>query len=117
MQYAVIKSGGKQYKVSTGDTIEVDKIKDTDKKSVAFDVLLSVDEGKVNIGNPLVKGAKVEATIIENKKGDKIHVRRFKAKSRYRKVIGFRSQKTVVKIDKIDLSNKKEDKTDSKKEK
>lgn len=113
MEYAVIKSGGKQYKVSQGDTLEVDKIKNGDKKSVNFDVLLVVNEGKVNVGNPLVKGATVEATIIEEKKGEKIKIRRFKAKSRYRRTTGFRAQKSVVKIDKIDFGSKKTEDTKS----
>jgi large subunit ribosomal protein L21 len=101
MQYAIIRSGGKQYKVNAGDVLEVDKIT-TDKKTITFeDILLVVNEGNVSVGKPTVAGAKVEATIVENIKGDKIRVSKFKAKARYRKTIGFRPQLSVVKIDKI----------------
>lgn len=102
MNYAVIRSGGKQYKVSTGDVVELDKLNLEENKNVVFDdVLLLVQEGKTTIGKPTIKGAKVEAKLIEQKKGDKIRVSKFKAKSRYRKTIGFRAQLTVVQIEKI----------------
>lgn len=107
MQYAVIRSGGKQYKVSVGDTLSVDKISDDPGKSVVFDeVLLFVDGDKVKVGNPNLKGAKVSAKFVENKKGDKIRVMKFKAKSRYRRTIGFRAQLSVVQIEKIDFGVK-----------
>lgn len=107
MQYAVIRSGGKQYKVSVGDTLSVDKISDDPGKSVVFDeVLLFVDGEKVNVGNPTLKGAKVSAKFVENKKGDKIRVMKFKAKSRYRRTTGFRAQLSVVQIEKIDFGVK-----------
>lgn len=100
MKYAVIKSGGKQYKISEGDTIEVDSLKQEPGK-ISFDqVLLYVDEKNVKIGKPLVT-EKVEGTLIENKKGDKLRVSKFKSKVRYRKTIGFRAHLSVVKIDKI----------------
>lgn len=107
MQYAVIKSGGKQYKVNVGDTIELDKISE-DTKNIIFDEVLLISwDGKVTLGKPTITNAKVEATLVEQKKGDKIRVAKFKAKSRYRKVIGFRAHLSVVKIDKIDLGDKK----------
>src|SRR4051812_26075620 len=106
MQYAVIRTGGKQYKVTSGDVLEVDKIK-TDAKSVVLDdVLLLVDEDKVSVGNPVVKGAKVTAKLVEQKKGDKIRVMKFKAKSRYRRTTGFRAQLSVLEIGKIDFPGK-----------
>jgi len=123
MQYAVIKSGGKQYKVSAGDTLTVDKLSLDGKTSTVFDeVLLTVDEGKANIGNPILKGVTVDATLVENKRGEKIHVRRFKAKSRYRRTTGFRAEQSVFKIDKINFDSKKsskstEEKVDSKEDK
>lgn len=108
MQYVIIKSGGKQYKVSTGDTISVDKLDLDGKEKIDIDdVLLCVNEGDVSIGQPMVKGATVEATLVENKKDEKIRVMRFKAKSRYRRTIGFRAQKTVLKIDKINFGSNK----------
>lgn len=113
MQYAVIKAGGKQYRVSAGDIIEVDKLDFAGKKTITFEeVLLAVNEGSVSVGKPAVNGAKVEATLVEEKKGEKIRVTKFKAKSRYRRVVGFRAQHSVVKIDEIDFGGevKKADK-------
>jgi large subunit ribosomal protein L21 len=110
MQYAIIRTGGKQYKVSEGDTLTLDRI-NTDNKSLVFDdVLLLVDEGKITIGKPSVDGAKVEASLVENKRGEKIRVSRFKAKSRYRKTIGFRAELSIVKIDKIAFGGQKTEK-------
>ena len=113
MQYAVIKSGGKQYKVSAGDSLTLDRLNLDGKKTITFDeVLLVVNDGVATIGKPNVNGAKVEATLIEDKQGEKIRVMRFKAKSRYRRTIGFRAQQSVVKIDKIDFgSGKSSEKT------
>lgn len=102
MKFVVIKAAGKQYKVSEGDILELDKFKGKAKDKITFDeVLLVVDKEKVTIGEPLVKGAKVTAEILEQKKAKKIRVARFKAKSKYRKVKGHRSHITVVKIKKI----------------
>jgi large subunit ribosomal protein L21 len=108
MQYVILRTGGKQYKVSAGDTITLDKFEDNGKKSVVFeDVLLAVNDGDISIGKPNLTGIKVEATIVEHKQGEKIRVSKFKAKSRYRKTIGFRAQQSVVKIDKIDFGSSK----------
>lgn len=108
MQYAIIKSGGKQYKVSAGDTVSVDKLDLDGKKTINFeDVLLVVNEGSISLGKPMVKGASVEASFVEEVKDEKIRVMRFKAKSRYRKTIGFRAQKTLLKIDKINFGSEK----------
>jgi large subunit ribosomal protein L21 len=107
MNYAVIKTGGKQYRVSPGETLTVDKLIQDEKKAITFDeVLLIVNEDKVTLGKPLVSGAKVQASFIEDIKGEKIQVRKFKAKSRYRKTTGFRAQLSVVKIDKIETGSK-----------
>ncbi len=108
MQYAVIKSGGKQYKVSAGDTLTVDKIDLAGKRNFTFeDVLLFVNDGKVTIGKPSIKGAVVTAALVDQVKGDKIRVAKFKAKSRYRKVMGFRPQHTILKIEKIEVGSTK----------
>ena len=108
MNYAVIRSGGKQYKVSLGDTLEIDKIAADEKKPVVFDdVLLVVAENKMTLGKPNVKGARVEAKLVEQKKGEKIHVIKFKAKSRYRKRTGFRAHLSVVQIEKIESGLKR----------
>ncbi|MBI2025820.1 MAG: 50S ribosomal protein L21, partial [Candidatus Levybacteria bacterium] len=103
MQYAVIKSGGKQYKVTIGDTLTLDKINFVDKKVHVFDeVLLLVTDGKITLGKPSIKGATVSAKLLEQKKGEKIRVSKYKAKVRYRKVMGFRPQLSVFKNEKID---------------
>lgn len=108
MNYAVIRSGGKQYKISVGDILKLDKLNSETGKNLVFeDVLLLVNEGKATIGKPVVSGAIVEARLIENVKGDKIRISKFKAKSRYRKTTGFRSKLSVVQIEKIELGGKK----------
>lgn len=103
MKYAVVKTGGKQYKVSEGDILEVDKLNNIGK-TVSFDsVLLVVDNGKVEIGSPTVSGVSVNAAIIGDTKGKKIRVSKFKAKARYRRVTGYRHSFTQVKIETIGL--------------
>jgi len=98
-KYAVVKIGGSQYKVAEGDEIAVDKIDGEKGKSLNFEeVLLLVDEKRVTIGQPLVKNAKIKAEIVDQFKGKKIRVATYKAKSRYRRVKGFRPLLTRVKI-------------------
>jgi len=105
MKYAVVEINGNQYKVTEGDELEVDKIEGKKGKKLTFDkVLLMVGEKKTQIGNPLVKRAKVTAEILDQFKGKKIRVATYKAKSRYRRVIGHRSQLTKIKIKKITSS-------------
>lgn len=103
MNYAVIKTGGKQYKVAEGDVIEVQKLKDSKDKVTFEDVLLLVSDKDIKLGKPTVK-AKVTGKILENKKGDKIRVAKFKSKVRYRRVTGFRPQISVVQIEKIEAT-------------
>lgn len=99
MKFAVVKIGGSQHKVAEGDEIAVDKIEGEKETSVTLDqVLLLVDEKKIEIGQPLVKGAVIKAKIIDQFKGKKIRTAVFKAKSRYRRVKGFRSLLTRLKI-------------------
>ncbi|MEK7096747.1 MAG: 50S ribosomal protein L21 [Patescibacteria group bacterium] len=100
--YTVVKTGGKQYLVKDGMEITVD-LMDTEKgKKVELEALLRFDdEGKIfELGNPLLKG-KVTAEVIDNVLGEKIRIARFKAKSRERKVMGFRSKLTKLKIVKV----------------
>lgn len=102
MKYAVVKTGGKQYRVSEGDIIEVDMLPEQKAKTLYFDqVLLVSSEGSVKIGKPFLSGEKVSASLIENLRGEKIRVSKFKSKVRYRKVSGFRSSLSKVKIEKI----------------
>ena len=102
MKYAVIKTGGKQYKLQEDEEVVIDKIEGKKRGKLSFDeVLLIVDEKKVQIGTPLVAKAKVSGEIVEQERGEKIRVAKFRAKSRYRKVKGFRPLLTRVKIKKI----------------
>lgn len=101
--YAVIKSGGKQYKVSEGDVIEMQSLKSRDSKVVFEEVLLLSGDKDFKVGKPNVSGAKVSGKILENKKGEKVRVAKFKSKVRYRKVTGFRPQLSLVQIEKISL--------------
>jgi large subunit ribosomal protein L21 len=102
MKYAVIRTGGKQYKVSEGDELLIEKLDREKGKAIVFDeVLLLVDGQKVTLGKPLIKGATVKAEILEQIRGKKIRVAKFRAKSRYRKVKGHRQKLTKVKIKKI----------------
>lgn len=108
MKYAVIQSGGTQYKVSEGDTIEVDKLLGIKDDKINLDnVLLFVSDSDVKIGKPSLDGVRVKATIIEQKKGDKIRVSKFKSKVRYRRTMGFRAKLSLLKIDKIESALEK----------
>jgi large subunit ribosomal protein L21 len=98
-KYAVIRLQGRQYKVSEGKELLVDKMNDL---KITPDVLLIADGESVKVGKPVVKGAEVKLKVIkEVEKGVKIEVYHFKAKSRYRKHTGFRPQYTRVLVEKI----------------
>lgn len=99
--FAVIETGGKQYKVSKGSIVSIEKLKEEYKEGdkVVFDkVLLVDDEGKTLIGEPYIEKAKVTAEFIEEGRGKKIAVMRFRAKSRYFKNKGHRQPYTKVRI-------------------
>lgn len=99
MKYAVIKVSGKQYKVSVGDRILVDKLnKDKEVKT-----LLAKDEEKLYLGKPYLEKAKIGFSVGEVEKGKKIDVFKYKAKSRYRKHIGFRPQYSPLTINEISV--------------
>lgn len=104
MEFAVIKTGGKQYKVAVGDTIMVEKISDEAKKGdkVVFDQVLLTDDGKeTTFGTPMIKGGKVGATVELVGRAKTVIVIKFKQKSRYFKKNGHRQPFTKVKIDSI----------------
>lgn len=101
--YAIIKTGGKQYKVAEGESIVIEKLEVEEGGSVTFDEVLAVVDGEeVKIGRPTVKGAKVTGTVEKNGKGPKIRVFKYKSKKNYRRRIGHRQPFTKVKIDKIE---------------
>ena len=100
--YAIIKTGGKQYKVSEGDIIKVEKIEAEAGDKIEFDQVLMVAGDDVKVGSPVVEGAKVSAEVLDQKKDKKIVIFKFKAKKNYRKKKGHRQPYTLVKIEKID---------------
>ena len=100
--YAVIATGGKQYKVSEGDVIRVEKLGAQAKETYTFDqVLLVSGEDGLKIGNPTVEGATVEANVVRNGKAKKVIVYKYKRKTGYHKKNGHRQQFSEVKITKI----------------
>ena len=102
MNYAVIQSGGKQYKVSEGSVIEVEKLAVADGDTFKLDkVLLVANDGDYTVGQPLVPNAAVTAKVVQQMKGPKIRVAKFKAKARYRRVQGHRQQLTKLVIESI----------------
>jgi large subunit ribosomal protein L21 len=102
MKYAVILTGGKQYKVSEGDIISVDKLEGKKDEKINFEqVLLVADDGKISLGKPELKNVKVLGKIIDQFKGEKVRVSKFKSKVRVRRAMGFRAQLTKVQIEKI----------------
>jgi large subunit ribosomal protein L21 len=99
--FAVIKTGGKQYKVAEGDVLYIEKLESTDGQ-VVFDEVLLVVNGSVKVGKPAVSGAKVLAKVVAEGKGEKKMVFRYKAKTRYKKKKGHRQPFTKVEITKIE---------------
>ena len=99
-KFAVIRVAGKQYRVSEGDEILVDKL--ADPKKVTAEVLLFVDGEKVEVGTPVLTKAKVSVKVLaEVEKGEKIDIFKYKAKSRERRHVGFRAQHTRLLVEKI----------------
>lgn len=97
---AVIKTGGKQYKVAEGETLRVEKLAADQGTKLSLDTLLIADGGNIEIGQPSL-GEKVEVEILESGKGDKVTVVKYKNKTRYKKTVGHRQRYTAVKILKI----------------
>ena len=99
--YAIIATGGKQYTVSEGDEIKVEKLGIDAGETVTFDQVLFVSNGTAVVGDPTVAGATVTATVVVEGKGRKIIVYKYKRKTGYHKKNGHRQLFTKVKIDKI----------------
>jgi len=100
--YAVIMTGGKQYRVSPGESIDVEKLPHAVGEQVELDqVLLVADAGKAHIGQPLVAGASVKATVTRQDKGRKVIVFKYRRNNRYRRTKGHRQQFTRLRIDEI----------------
>ena len=115
--YAIIESCGKQYKVTEGDVVFFEKLDAEEGKKVTFDkIVLVSEEGKVQVGNPYVKGVKVEGKVVSHGKGKKIIVFKMKAKKNERKKQGHRQPYTKVEITAIKTAAAKAEKTAEKAE-
>ena len=100
--YAVLETGGKQYRVAAGDTLEIERLETEAGKPVTFDRVLLVNrDGKLAVGTPTVSGATIEADIVEHIRGDKKLTFKMKRRKGYHKTIGHRQELTVVKIKEI----------------
>lgn len=95
--YAIIKTGGKQYKVSQGDQLQIEKLDAAVGDQVSFDVLMLGGES-VQIGSPTVAGCKVTAKIVEHGKGPKVRIFKYKPKKDYRKTQGHRQPYTMIEV-------------------
>ncbi len=99
-KYAVVRIGGKQYRVSEGKEILVDRL--VDPKKFEIETLLLVDGESVKVGKPVIKDAKIKVKVVtEMEKGEKIEIYKFKAKSRYKRHTGFRPQYTRLLVERI----------------
>ena len=102
--YAIVRSGGKQYRAEVGATIDVDRLpQDVGESLELGDVLLIVDEADTRIGQPLVEGALVRATVVEQFRGKKIIVYKYRQRTNYRRKQGHRQYYTRLRIDDISL--------------
>lgn len=99
--YAIIATGGKQYKVAEGDTIRVEKLNAEADSTYTFDQVLAVGGDTLKVGTPTVEGATVQATVVGNGRGKKVIVYKYKAKKNYHNKKGHRQAYTEVRIDKI----------------
>ena len=100
--YAVIQEGGKQFKVQEGDVIKIPKRTEKEGKKITIkDVLMVANNENIKIGNPVVKGAKVEAKVLKHGKEKKIIVSTYKRRKGYKRKLGHREQFTQIEINKI----------------
>ena len=99
--YAIIETGGKQYRVTDGDVIYVEKLEAEENSEVVFDKVVAISDGELKIGAPYVEGATVSAKVVKNGKDKKIMIIKHKAKKGYRKRQGHRQPYTQVIIEKI----------------
>ena len=112
MAYAIIKTGGRQYRVAEGDTIDVDLLDAEVGKTTTFgEVLLHADGDRLTHGDPLISGAKVTAEVVEQRKDKKVVAFKFKRRKGYHRTVGHRQKLTRVKIKSITVSGAKSKKT------
>jgi large subunit ribosomal protein L21 len=107
MAYAIIKTGGRQYRVAEGETLDVDLLDvDVGKEAIFSDVLLHADGDKLMHGNPSISGAKVTAEVIEQRKDKKVIAFKYKRRKGYHRSVGHRRKLTRVKIKSISVGAK-----------
>ena len=99
--YAIVKTGGKQYKVSEGDVLFVEKLNANEGDVVTLNEVLAVNNGELKLGTPVVEGASVQAKVVEQGKAKKVTVFKYKAKKDYRKKTGHRQLFTKLVVEKI----------------
>jgi large subunit ribosomal protein L21 len=108
MAYAIIRTGGRQFRVVEGDTIDVDLLDVEPGKTATFgDVLLFADGKEISHGNPLVSGAKVTAEVVEQRKDKKVVAFKYKRRKGYHRTVGHRRKLTRIKIKSINLGGNK----------
>ncbi len=106
--YAVIKTGGKQYRVTPGERLKVEKLEGDVGSSVTIDKVLMLADGEnVTIGSPLIEGASVEATVLSHGRGDKVMIFKFRRRKHYRKTQGHRQSYTEIQIGEFGASSTK----------
>ena len=96
--FAIIAAGGKQYRVSQGDVIYIEKVDQEDGSAIAFDVLMAGEGSDVKVGTPVLEGAKVEGKVLAQVKGEKIIIGKYKSKKNYHRKTGHRQPYTKVEI-------------------
>jgi large subunit ribosomal protein L21 len=102
--YAVVSSGGKQYRIEEGETLRVEKIPGAPGTAVSFDQVLLVSDGEnLTVGRPTVENARVQGHIVEQARARKVIVFKFKRRKRFRRKLGHRQPYTAVKIDSIQV--------------
>jgi len=105
--YAVIETGGKQYRVHEGDVINVEKLKVAAGDHIEFDRVLVLSDGKtIQVGSPIIESAKVFGSVVENGKGEKVIIFKYKSKKDYRKKQGHRQPYTMIKIESLSSDGK-----------
>ena len=108
MAYAIIRTGGRQFRVAEGDTVDVDLLDVEPGKTATFgDVLLFADGKEITHGDPLVSGAKVTAEVVEQRKDKKVVAFKYKRRKGYHRTVGHRRKLTRVKIKTIDVGSRK----------
>lgn len=109
MKYAIVTSGGKQHKVAEGDVLVVDRLPEDAESTYTFPEVLMYVGDEVKVGTPFLSDVVVTGKILDHTKGEKIHVAKFKAKAKYRRMTGFRAYLTKVQIDSISVKGEKKE--------